>query len=1043
MNKFRAPQLLIHIGTLFAYTLLAIVATWPLATRLSTHVPGNGIDDPALAWNLWWIKARLIDQANFDIFHADWMFNPIEINLAFYTLTPLNGLLSVPLQSLFSLISTSNIILLSSFVIGGYGTFLLVRYLLIVEYTVALGRNQNPDTESTEDAQRTQRKARGFLNILAVRAIYSGWWHRERQETSVEFSQPAKSDTHRESHNNPLPPPRPLWLKTLSHINAAAFYAGVIYAFASSKLFYASLGQFNIASSHWIPFCILYILRMKNRASGSPCGREILLAGLFLAFQAWAELTYATFLVIFIGLSFFWQSVGTFWGTGQGRSVRLRSLIVQHIVLGGLFLLGLSPFLWAMVPDLLREGNFFTSGGGFADTYSADVMGYFFPTTLHPLLGDWVTSFAFEKELAQQIFIGYSPMLLIVVGLLYIWRSCGGGWQKGAERRRWRDLAFWLCNLLLFWLLTFGPQIHWGGTATSLPGPFALVNMLPFFNGNRYPSRYSVMVMLAVAILAGYALFWLLQRWSSAWEYSASDDAVSDAKPLSSRSARWRARLVVTLLCGLFFLEHASMPLPLHQSTTPSIYTRLATLPNRGTLLELPTGWRNGARVMGLSDKLLMMQQWDQTVHGLPRLGGNTSRNPIYKFQYFLEAPLIGDLISLMNADLENVAPVVAERLDEMIGRNRAQAPAVLDLLDIAYVTVNVEKSSLALLRFVDEAMPLTLVEEWQGADWEGKKSTIRLYGVDPRPEADEWTINLGGDAGRIHLAEGWSALSDGRIRYAMRAETELLLDIPTAGGLLDLTLADPAQAVELWLNDQMLGAFALADRSGGESISITIPAGLAAEAIDRLRFVWQGRAAALSAFTPGLATDARGWPIGSTGEFLTADGHIVAQSAGKDVGDFAHLFVNGEDVSPNGLGYNVAAIRQDGSILETASFDTLTSAEASAALAAWLRNWPQGTIIAGAVRDAADSDFDGFRNLSDDAINALNEIGVAGDLRRKYRWSHAFVGVVGTAVGSAVEAIDLLQPTAAVVGPAILADRTSGNKIFGSVGQLHFRVNE
>ena len=73
-------------------------------------------------------------------------------------------------------------------------------------------------------------------------------------------------------------------------------------------------------------------------------------------------------------------------------------------------------------------------------------------------------------------------------------------------------------------------------------------------------------------------------------------------------------------------------------------------------LLELPTGWRNGARVLGRSDVLIMMQQWYQSEHGERRLGGNTSRNPDYKFQYFTEAPLIGDLIGLMNADRDHIA---------------------------------------------------------------------------------------------------------------------------------------------------------------------------------------------------------------------------------------------------------------------------------------------------------------------------------------------------------------------------------------------------
>ena len=109
------------------YTLLSLLLTWPLVTRFATHVPGDGIDDPSIAWNLWWIKTRLIDQLNFDIFHVDWSFFPIQINLAFYTLTPLNGLISIPLQSATTLVIASNLVLLSSFVLGGLGAYLLAR----------------------------------------------------------------------------------------------------------------------------------------------------------------------------------------------------------------------------------------------------------------------------------------------------------------------------------------------------------------------------------------------------------------------------------------------------------------------------------------------------------------------------------------------------------------------------------------------------------------------------------------------------------------------------------------------------------------------------------------------------------------------------------------------------------------------------------------------------------------------------------------------------------------------------------------------------
>ena len=118
-----------HIAILLAYLMLGLLLTWPMAAHLTTHVPGDGIDDPSLAWNLWWVKHSLVDQPQ-NPFACDWQFWPIGINLAFYTLTILNGLLSVPLQTALGLVPAYNLLLLSSFVLGGFGAYLLALEFL-------------------------------------------------------------------------------------------------------------------------------------------------------------------------------------------------------------------------------------------------------------------------------------------------------------------------------------------------------------------------------------------------------------------------------------------------------------------------------------------------------------------------------------------------------------------------------------------------------------------------------------------------------------------------------------------------------------------------------------------------------------------------------------------------------------------------------------------------------------------------------------------------------------------------------------------------
>jgi hypothetical protein len=933
------------------YTLLALVLTWPLAAHFTTHVAGDGIDDPSLAWNLWWLKARLVDQLNPDIFHTGWMFHPVDINLAFYTLTPLNGLLSIPLQVALGLTAAANLLLLSSFVLSGLGAYLLVRESLRL-------------WGWRGDAEDGPGTAAGYLGALL---------------------------------------------------------GGGIYAFASAKLFYAALGQFNIASSQWIPFCALYLVRMAAADSPRAKLRAAAWAGLFLVLQAWAELTYASFLLIFIALLFAWSLL-----FGKGLRGRLADA-VPYLLVGAIFVLGLAPFLLAMAPDLQAEGDFFGRGGGFADVFSADLLGYLLPTRLHPFLGDWVAGLPFPNDKGQQIFVGYSVLLLAGVGAWGLWRSAhqaptgdanrldngarsgtedGAGQHPVSAPRRW--LLFWGVTALLFWLLTLGPQLRWAGEPLPLPGPFAVVSQLPFFSGNRYPSRYSVMLLLAVAVLAGAGATWLLTRRRAA-------------------ARRGAVAVACAAFAALVVFEHLSVPLPLSDQAIPPIYGALqadlaartrgssTSLEAVGTLLELPTGWRNGARVLGKSDLLIMAQQWYQTEHGLRRLGGNTSRNPEYKFQYFTDAPLLGDLIALFNADQPHLAPVIDAELDAMIARNQPLAAQVLDFLGVEYVTVHVEKSPPQLLRFVAEVLPLTLLDEKSTTAPDGSTQTIRLYQVNAEDAGGldagaVRPITMDAPLANLYLGAGWSPPAGGEVRYAVRSAPNLLVNVPAAGGRIVLEWAAPLAELEAVVNGQTVPVQAL--DSAGVRWALDVPDGVGDRPVDHINL----RLAGPGVFAGAVAAPplAEGWPVGATGAVLPAGTSLLVRSAGQETGDFAHIWVNGVDVVAGARGYNLAAIAPDGRVLGQATFDTLGAAEASGGMATWLRSWPLGTIIAGAVADEASL------QLGADAVAALGEIGVSTDLRGKFRWSHAFVGAAGAPPGSAVEDASLLRPAVAAVGPPV-----------------------
>ena len=110
---------------LLIFLLAGVLLSWPTITRISSYVPGDGGDDPAIVWNLWWVKYALLN-AGQNPFKSDFMFFPIGINLVFYTLTVLNAVTALPLTLLLGLPAASNLHLLFTFTVGGYGMYLLV-----------------------------------------------------------------------------------------------------------------------------------------------------------------------------------------------------------------------------------------------------------------------------------------------------------------------------------------------------------------------------------------------------------------------------------------------------------------------------------------------------------------------------------------------------------------------------------------------------------------------------------------------------------------------------------------------------------------------------------------------------------------------------------------------------------------------------------------------------------------------------------------------------------------------------------------------------
>jgi hypothetical protein len=120
-------------GVAAAYTLLALVATWPLAAHLRTHLPAPSnpttYDDTLL---LGWVLSWDVHQLLRDPLHlyAANLFHPLCHALAYSEAMISEALLVLPLSPLTpDPTLLYNVTLLATFVLGATGTFLLVRDL--------------------------------------------------------------------------------------------------------------------------------------------------------------------------------------------------------------------------------------------------------------------------------------------------------------------------------------------------------------------------------------------------------------------------------------------------------------------------------------------------------------------------------------------------------------------------------------------------------------------------------------------------------------------------------------------------------------------------------------------------------------------------------------------------------------------------------------------------------------------------------------------------------------------------------------------------
>jgi hypothetical protein len=271
----------------------------------------------------------------------------------------------------------------------------------------------------------------------------------------------------------------------LTRSHAASFVAGVAFAFAPYRLSHTQ--HLQLLSAYWIPVAIAALHRYLE----SPSWRWAALFSAAWVLQSLASGYYLFYLAAFAALWILWFMPGR---------LGLRDLVRLAVAwLGGAVLLA---------PILLRYRAIHASYGFRRSpveviNYSADVLGVF-ASSPDSLLWSWLPT---RVSAESQQFPGVTVLVLALIPLAK-WgqspfRKRG---QPPFSKRGLSPFFFYAGAAVLMWAFSLGPEPRVAGNAIGIPGPYAVLAMLPGFDGMRVPARFWMMAVLCLAMVSGLAV---------------------------------------------------------------------------------------------------------------------------------------------------------------------------------------------------------------------------------------------------------------------------------------------------------------------------------------------------------------------------------------------------------------------------------------------------------------------------------------------------------------------------------------------------------
>jgi hypothetical protein len=341
----------------------------------------------------------------------------------------------------------------------------------------------------------------------------------------------------------------------------AAFICGLLFAFAPPRFY--RIGQLHLTAVQWVPFSLAFLHSYFDTGRR----RDLLLAIGFFSLQALSSGHGAVYLAISIMLLLAWQFA-------TGTPLALKQRLIDFGAAGAYLI---APAVWVILPYRIAQDE-----AGLRRTYESGVQPGIesllaSPARVHQFLQSTLLG-PFEKEAEAFLFPGILVLLFAMFALI--------AWPK---RSALRSATAFYALLGALSILMF---IEW---------PFELwryVYWLPGFNFIRVPSRFMILAMLALSVLAAIGF----------------DRATAGLQP--------RARMIAGAILGLLLMaEYTVYPFPSvpYQVTIPAIDRWLDTQPKPFVVAEVPVPRLGDLGRLERQQTQAMLHataHWQKTVHG-------------------------------------------------------------------------------------------------------------------------------------------------------------------------------------------------------------------------------------------------------------------------------------------------------------------------------------------------------------------------------------------------------------------------------------------